>query len=655
MRIRRRWLSFAMIAAVLSLGVVNGTTAHIATTVISPTTTTTVKYVGSVGGGVGTVTVQGNLAYIGEGGALSILDISNPAVPVHLGSFRTSGYVEHITVVGQRAYLAARSAGLLILDVSNPTLPVLVDQYTGPSSYYYVHDVQVSGTLAYVAANNIDSNYNSGLQILDISHPNNPVLLGIMALGTGGGGAYRVQVANNIAYLANGDNYLVSIDVSKPSALRLLATAIYPLGPSVNIQVVGNLGYDVSSSYGLGILNLSDPYLSEIGDVRISGGATAVSVAGNRAYVTSYAGDLIILDVTDPLHPVTLGTFQDPGSSLDVQVINGRAYIAHAGGGLQIVNVSSPAQPVLLGTYHMWSAENVQLAHNRAYIASGTSGVQIVDVSNPATPTQIGHFDTSGSATWAQPVGNLIFVTNAGIWNGTTSVGASLQIVKAINPAHPVLVGSYQLPDSAQSVQVVGTVAYVATYAGFFIFDVTNPAAPSLLANFGTPYSDYVYVQVIKNVAYLLVMDNGLGSGILQVLDVHNPSSPTLLGSYTYLGPSHTMQITGNLAYISDGSGIVILNISNPAAIRSVGAYQPMVYVANGIRVVNGRAYLAEAGGDLEIVDVHDPAHPTSVTRYVTDRPARDVQVLNGRIYVADDDNGLQILTTSSASSPIEH
>ena len=63
------------------------------------------------------------------------------------------------------------------------------------------HDVQVVGTLAYVA------NYSSGLQIIDISNPSAPTIRG--SLDTPGY-AFNVDVVENLAYVADNSSFQIS-------------------------------------------------------------------------------------------------------------------------------------------------------------------------------------------------------------------------------------------------------------------------------------------------------------------------------------------------------------------------------------------------------------------------------------------------------------
>jgi hypothetical protein len=58
---------------------------------------------------------------------------------------------------------------------------------------------------------------------------------------------------------------------------------------------------------------------------------------------------------------------------------------------------------------------------------------------------------------------------------------SGLLIFNLSNPASPTLLGSYNTPGSANGVAVSGTIAYVADYAlGLQIIDVSNPGESHL-------------------------------------------------------------------------------------------------------------------------------------------------------------------------------
>lgn len=117
-----------------------------------------------------------------------------PFVPTLAGTYDTPWYVRDVCVEGDLAFVADYYGGLKIIDISIPGMPTLVGTCNTPG---YALGVAVAGDLAFVADNT--STYNtpgdlldvavagdlafaaddtSGLQIIDISDPTTPALVG---------------------------------------------------------------------------------------------------------------------------------------------------------------------------------------------------------------------------------------------------------------------------------------------------------------------------------------------------------------------------------------------------------------------------------------------------------------------------------------------
>ena len=129
---------------------------------------------GAVLTSVSSVYVAGNYAYLASGGGtapygLEIVDISNPATPVHRG-FLTSSHLSNPTSVyvsGNRAYVTSGTDWLVAVDVSDPANPqeeAYLQNGAGGARLQYPLDVTVSGNYAYVTAR--DSN---ALEIVDLA------------------------------------------------------------------------------------------------------------------------------------------------------------------------------------------------------------------------------------------------------------------------------------------------------------------------------------------------------------------------------------------------------------------------------------------------------------------------------------------------------
>ncbi|MGB4780786.1 MAG: hypothetical protein WBH61_01925, partial [Candidatus Methylomirabilis sp.] len=71
------------------------------------------------------IVLQGDFAYVVTDVGLTIVDVSNPTVPVVRGSVST-GKTQGVAVKGSYVYVASQTKDLRIIDISNPDAPTIV-------------------------------------------------------------------------------------------------------------------------------------------------------------------------------------------------------------------------------------------------------------------------------------------------------------------------------------------------------------------------------------------------------------------------------------------------------------------------------------------------------------------------------------------------
>ena len=94
--------------------------------------------------------MRDSIAYLADGSSsgLRIVSISDPSMPVELGSLQTASCAYGLDVQGQVAYVADQYDGLRLVDVSDPSHPFEAGYFdTGG----YVDGVAVSDSLIYAA------------------------------------------------------------------------------------------------------------------------------------------------------------------------------------------------------------------------------------------------------------------------------------------------------------------------------------------------------------------------------------------------------------------------------------------------------------------------------------------------------------------------
>ena len=81
------------------------------------------------------VHVIGSHAFLAAGGAgLLVVDISNPAAPLEVGSYDTGDVARDVVVKGDHAYVADRIDGLRVINISDPATPFEEGFYQTPTA-----------------------------------------------------------------------------------------------------------------------------------------------------------------------------------------------------------------------------------------------------------------------------------------------------------------------------------------------------------------------------------------------------------------------------------------------------------------------------------------------------------------------------------------
>ncbi len=306
-------------------------------------------------------------------GIFALTAAARADVPVELiGQWDGGGdlVAQSVAVADGYAYVVGSFGGLQVVDISDPAVPVLVGVY-GPEGY--AQDVAVSGGYAYVAWYYCD--YDTcvgGLDVIDVSNPAAPVRTGGWAMDWYWA-PEAVAVSGDYAYLADWFNGLQVIDISNPAA---------PVGLG---WCAGVYAYDVA-------------------------------VSGGYAYVVhwpdaSVDAEFEVIDISNPAAPFRVGGIST--NAYDAVAVSGvYAYLAGSSG-LQVIDISDPAAPVRVGGYASGDAYDVAISGDYAYVAASELGLEVIDISNPAAPVRVGGYNTSGFAHGAAVSEGYVYVADS--------------------------------------------------------------------------------------------------------------------------------------------------------------------------------------------------------------------------------------------------
>ncbi len=281
---------------------------------------------------------------------------------------------------------------------------------------------------------------------------------------------------------------------------------------------LGNI-WDTTQLPGLAIIDVSNPANPIVLDYYIhlpglKGGAGAVAVKGNYAYLAANKNGLIILDISNKsniqaMSALGLSTNFPHSNVGSPSMYNARgiavkdqyAYICYDRGGLRVVDVSSVFFPVQVHQYcfpalinKATAYNNIVLHHNLAFVSIDYYGVEILDITNPTAITQLGWWHPS---TWADTTNNILTWANSkGHANelaydsvcNKLYVAAGKSDVVAIDVSNPALPNTCQTLGS--TMDAYGTWGLDFFDGQVIITYIWSPLAP--------PYSNYLGFKVLE-------------------------------------------------------------------------------------------------------------------------------------------------------------
>jgi hypothetical protein len=208
------------------------------------------------------VTVEDNLLFtLGnppESGpnALQIVDILDRERPRLLGRFNPHWDPRRVAVAGGMAYLAGYK-GVDVIDVTDPTEPQRIASHEIGGGHSII-GIEVRGRYAYLAA------YEDGFQVMDVSDPTHWTSVGHLEMD---GTVMDVLLVGDHAYVTvqergypwNPGSEIVAVDVSDPTALRVVRSVHVKVFISGRLERSGDLLFAVAEDQGIRAFDITHP------------------------------------------------------------------------------------------------------------------------------------------------------------------------------------------------------------------------------------------------------------------------------------------------------------------------------------------------------------------------------------------------------------
>ncbi len=291
-------------------------------------------------------------------------------------------------------------------------------------------------------------------------------------------------------------------------------------GYSQRIDIHDNLAFIAAAFGGLIIVDISSPSSPSLVSSFVTPGITRdVVVRGDYAYLADFTSGLQILDISNPATPVIVGSAKTPGDAFGVDVSGDYAFVAARDTGVQIIDISNPNAPRIVSSIAtQGSASNIVISNDFAYIVDFFNGVQIANVTDPLNPSTLSLFAIDGLL-------NNIVVKGDNVYLANGPVGG-LRIIDTQDKVAPFLVSNLNVPTGPQCLFVDGNYVYLTdghnpVNSLLSVVDISELEKPSLELSIKVQ-SDSTCLAIQNGHLYLLSGPNGTGIHGLQVFKINN-------------------------------------------------------------------------------------------------------------------------------------
>jgi hypothetical protein len=540
--------------------------------------------------------------------------------------------------------------------IQNAVAPEYAITYYSSLFWSTLTDQYVEGAYAYCGT-------ETGLVILDVSDPADVSV--VSQLRTGSVGTLAKQ---DSLLLFSASDGLYIVDVSDPAAPDVLTT--YAQGG--NYLFVQDSLVIVSGSYvyGFSILSIGDPTNpTEVGSytstVEWGDHHTGFYVQDSLVYMLrevtwpEMTRCLEIAGISDPTNPDSVACYCDTGLFLGGIVVSDSLAFFYGVNeidwlhGFQVHNIADPTQPVFVGDYWSFAImythgfydldvrdSIVYMSHYAGHYAIW-GDLDLINVADPTSPILCGQMRV------LDPVGKVHIHEGLAYYpNGTISYPRprALRIVDISDPTNPSLEGTYE-PGPASRSCIVDSLAYVRHGNTLSIIDFSDPWSGMDVVGTYEP-GGLGDIVIRDSLAYLAA-----SSGRVLILNVGDPTSPTLVGEIDLPGSVNAIDVQDGIAAVANWDiGLLILDVSDPTSPDTIGGF-----VGNGqgrdVIIRDTLVFMAD-GRDVRIIDISDPTNPSPISEFDEASIVYELALQKDLLHFAHHNRGYYILDVSDPTNP---
>lgn len=533
---------------------------------------------------------------------LSVIDASDLDSPTLVQQFELNDRIHSIDVWGDALYMTSQPAifgfsRLIVYDIAQPASPALLrsvnmgilingmkvtegqlfvhtderiylhtvdqqglNQWQSTIRFNTVSALDVQGDLVYACA-------DDALQIIDYANPINPQVISFVDVFN----PQTVTVLDSIAYVKNGNDEIITIDVTNPVGPYELGRILSNDFAGVN-QIAG--GFTLGESSGIKFYDenaviTNQPPLQNL--LSLDNNTQDFAIYGDYALaVNQDAASFSVIDISNPFAPQLVRNVATTDTAHAIAVNSTHAYIA-VGSGFDVFSLASPRNPTWVATKRHFNVTNITVNGNRLATSTDYNSVTnengiiaIYNLSSHANPTLMGWTRLLIKPSEMQLRGNFLYATDRA---PATSPGPSqayfkFAIIDISNPAAMFITDEYREDGPSISIgtpletdmDISGDIAYITRASNRIMrFDVSRvyniDQLPDIVVNHEITTLDTTDTLLAFNAITRELIDFGefdpqVTSSRLYLYDITDPMNPAQLNGAA--GPVSTEPLVFN-------------------------------------------------------------------------------------------------------------
>ncbi len=426
--------------------------------------------------------------------------------------------------------------------------------------------IPIDGSPAYELVGN-EENANDAPSIPINTIPNSAVITDIDLLSRYDdiGRPSSFVIENDLIFLASGDIGLTVYNISDPDNLIEIGN-FYNGGVVVDIQLFdSNIAYLLNPDNGIEIVSIFDPsniYLvntyNEFTSDQIFW-ARSITIADNLCFLSYCDEDLVILDITNPVHPVKVyeslpgyweWTYTDYKENI---VSNNYLFFSDGHSEISVYDIENPAEPEKIAYYSCVDLHDFHIENDLIYISYGNI-LKVFNFTAESGFEELHHFELGFDIEFFEisHLGNLIMFSSEKLYvYDFNYVTDTLIFVNVIDVEGPYWGYRYEL-------QISNDFTYLLDYQGRLNIFNNN------LILSGDLYSKTDFLgggsrSMLFNEEILITT---LREGGIQILNISNKFEQKLISEYVDDSIIRDANFYESTLYAATNEGLKIFNIS---------------------------------------------------------------------------------------------